>query len=483
MKFHTLMFASACLVLGACDQTVTPAAAPGAASAPAAVVAPASAVVATVPPPPPPMAAGLDVGKTSTQATRAPGAGKSLSAAVNDAIRTAILQVNGTTVNLNTEQYKFALDAATPYSEVNIRATGFADVMRQQTRGAITGFKLDSAEGPDAGGIYKVWIEAQVAKYTAPEAEAKKIKLVVAPIRFDAKTFTVGGRSVPATQVAQEIRGKILETLAQSGRFAVLDREFDAEVQQELDMVESGQTPNAQFGKLGQAFSADLIWIGRIRSLGYVRHSRELRATDRELVSYSGGWAVSQKLVNVATRQVLLANSLQDQMPATAPTTLGVSVDSDKTLSSMQAGIAQQVVASIMSSSFPVSIVSRDGNSVILSQGANAVKLGARYQVVALGAELRDPQTGQSLGRTEAPCCEVVIDRVTPTLSYGHLEAVAIAIEQVPQGGLLLREAITRKAAQVAATDRPAAKGRRADKDDMGDPVPPAKSKRGDTDW
>ena len=482
MKFSSLMFACACLVLGACDQKDTKPETPAAAaSAPVAAASAASVAVASVPPPP--MVAGLDVGKTSTQATRAPGTGKSLAAAVNDAIRTAILQVNGTTVNLNTEQYKFALDAATPYSEVNIRATGFADVMRQQTRGAITGFKLDSAEGPDANGAYKVWIEAQVAKYTPPEAEAKKIKLVVAPIRFDAKSFTVGGRSVPSTQVAQEIRGKILETLAQSGRFAVLDREFDAEVQQELDMVEAGDTPNTQFGKLGQAFSADLIWIGRIRSLGYTRHSRELRATDRELVSYSGGWAVSQKLVNVATRQVLLANSLQDQLPATAPTTLGVSVDSNKTLSSMQSAIAQQVVASIMASSFPVSIVSREGNSVILSQGANAVKLGGRYQVVALGAELRDPQTGQSLGRTEAPCCEVVIDRVTPTLSYGHLEAVGIAIEQVPPGGLLLREAIVRKAPQVAATERPAARGRRSANDDMGDPVPPTKSRRSDADW
>jgi len=266
MKFHNLMFACACLVLGACDQKNTKSETPAAAaSAPATVASATSATVA----PTPPMVAGLDVGKTSTQATRAPGTGKSLATAINDAIRTAILQVNGSTVNLNTEQYKFALDAATPYSEVNIRATGFADVMRQQTRGAITGFKLESAEGPDTSGLYKVWIEAQVAKYTPPEAESKKIKLVVAPIRFDAKSFTVGGRSVPATQVAQEIRGKILETLAQSGRFAVLDREFDAEVQQELDMVEAGDTPNSQFGKLSQAFSADLIWIGRIRSLGY----------------------------------------------------------------------------------------------------------------------------------------------------------------------------------------------------------------------
>ena len=195
---------------------------------------------------------------------------------------------------------------------------------------------------------------------------------------------------------------------------------------------------------------------------------------------------MSQKLVNVATRQVLLANSLQDQLPATAPTTLGATVDSDKTLATIQNGIVQQVVSSIMATSFPVSVVSRDGNAVILSQGANALKVGTRYQVIALGAELKDPQTGQSLGRTEAPCCEVVIDRVTPTLSYGHLEAVTIAIDQVPAGGLLVREAVNRKAsAQVAAAEAPpkAARARRAESDDMGGPAAPVKSKRSDADW
>lgn len=488
MKHLPWMVASVGLVLAGCDKGEAPAApAAGASAAPAVAVVASAPGPAAAPVAPAPMVAGLDVGRVESQATRAPGAGKGLAAAINDAVRTAILQVNGTSVDLSTEQFKFALDAATPYSEVNLRATGFADVMRQQSRGAITQFQLESAEGPDASGTYKVWINAQVAKYVPPAAEARKVKLVVAPIRVDAASFTVGGRSVPASQVADAVRQKVLDALAQSGRFAVLDREFDAEVQQELDMVESGQTPNGQFGKLGQAFSADLVWIGRIRKLGYERHARELRATDRTLVSYAGGWAVSQKLVNVATRQVLLTGSLQDQLPATAPTTLGTAVNTDKTLAAIENGIAQQVVAAIMASSFPVSVVSRDGNAVILSQGGNALQVGRRYQVIALGAELKDPQTGQSLGRTEAPCCEVVVDRVTPTLSYGHLEAVNIALDQVPTGGLLVREAIAHPPAQVAGTGtpgaRPARAGRRAVDDDMGDPVPPTTSKRGESDW
>jgi curli biogenesis system outer membrane secretion channel CsgG len=481
----------ACLVLGACgpkEDGKAPAASPASAAATAAAASATATLAPTAPVEAAPMVRGLDVGKTSTQATRAAGSGRSLSEAVNDAIRTAILQANGATVDLGSQQFRFAMDVATDIGDASIRAAGFAATVEQRSRGAITGFKMESAEGPDATGQYKVWIEAQVAKYTPPAAENKKIKLVVAPIRFDTPSFTVGGRSIPATQVAQDIRNRILESLAQSGRFAVLDREFDAEVQQELDLVESGQTPNSQFGKLGQAFSADLIWIGRIRSLGYVRHSKELRMSDRSLVSYSGGWAVSQKLVNVATRQVVVANSLQDKLPGTAPTTLGVSVDSNKTLETMAAGIAQQVVGSIMSSAFPVSVVSREGNAVILSQGANAVRQGGRYQVIALGAELKDPQTGQSLGRTESACCEVVIDRVTPTLSYGHLESVVIGLDAVPAGGLLVREAILRKGEGPTATGadgKPAGPraGRASARSEMDEPAPLAKPKRNDSDW
>jgi curli biogenesis system outer membrane secretion channel CsgG len=479
------------VVLGACgpkEDGKAPAPSPASAAATAAAASATATLAPTAPVEAAPMVRGLDVGKTSTVATRAAGSGRSLSEAVNDAIRTAILQANGATVDLGSQQFRFAMDVATDIGDASIRAAGFAATVEQRSRGAITGFKMESAEGPDATGQYKVWIEAQVAKYTPPAAENKKIKLVVAPIRFDTPSFTVGGRSIPAAQVAQDIRNRILESLAQSGRFAVLDREFDAEVQQELDMVESGQTPNSQFGKLGQAFSADLIWIGRIRSLGYVRHSKELRMSDRSLVSYSGGWAVSQKLVNVATRQVVVANSLQDKLPGTAPTTLGVSVDSNKTLETMATGIAQQVVGSIMSSAFPVSVVSREGNAVILSQGANAVRQGGRYQVIALGAELKDPQTGQSLGRTESACCEVVIDRVTPTLSYGHLESVVIGLDAVPAGGLLVREAILRKGEGPTATGadgKPAGPraGRAPARSEMDEPAPLAKPKRNDSDW
>jgi len=58
----------------------------------------------------------------------------------------------------------------------------------------------------------------------------------------------------------------------------------------------------------------------------------------------------------------------------------------------------------------------------VLSQGGDTLSVGERWQAVALGEELRDPQTGNSLGRNEVPCCTIRIDRVSNQTSYGTLE-------------------------------------------------------------
>ena len=55
-----------------------------------------------------------------------------------------------------------------------------------------------------------------------------------------------------------------------------------------------------------------------------------------------------------------------------------------------------------------------------------------------MGKELTDPQTHQSLGHLESPCCDVVVDRVTPTMSYGHLENPKTSVETVVPTALLL---------------------------------------------
>jgi hypothetical protein len=96
-------------------------------------------------------------------------------------------------------------------------------------------------------------------------------------------------------------------------------------------------------------------------------------------------------------------------------------------------------------------VISKDGSNVVLSQGGQAVKAGSSYSMVSLGKELKDPQTGESLGYTETPCCEVVVDRVSDKLAYGHLENVKIDLASIDPVALQVREEIQTKALSSAA--------------------------------
>jgi hypothetical protein len=69
---------------------------------------------------------------------------------------------------------------------------------------------------------------------------------------------------------------------------------------------------------------------------------------------------------------------------------------------------------------------------------------------------MKDPQTGESLGRVETPCCEVVVDRVTPKMSYGHLENVQGSLDGASAGALQIRGLIKSHAETTAAEEKSA---------------------------
>ena len=465
-------------VLAACDQkpaTTAPAAqAPAASVAPTATAAPAPLTPATATIPPP------DVGKLETVKVTADGYGTSASEAVAEAMSMAILQVNGAAVDMATIKARLGVDVTTNQTVSSMRAEGFAEAVRTRSGGVVQNFRVVAMDEPLLPkGKYKATIEAGIARFVVP-AELKKIKLVVAPLRFDRAAIPMGDRNVPAEEVGAELRQRILDALVNTGRFAVLDRDFSPEIQQELDMIANGEAPKAEIAKLSQAVTADIIWTGRINNLAYNRHARQLRTSDRQLVSYSGGWSVSQKMVNVATRQVMTSETLRGDAP---------SVNSNKILGGMAEDLVNSVVASILQRTFPVTVVALSGADVVLSQGGLALKLGSRHAMATMGAELKDPQTGQSLGRMEAPCCELVVDRVTPNLSYGHIEGGASLPAGLAPSALQEREqlrggpavAVGAVTPQTGAGPVPSRRGARAARSD--DISPSLPDKKNDEKW
>jgi curli biogenesis system outer membrane secretion channel CsgG len=415
------------------------------------------AALATPGVPTPSPAALPDVGKLEQVSVTTQGSGPTAAAAVQEAMKLAILEVNGATIDTGSVAVKFGLDVGDGQTEATIRGATFAEAVTQHSKGVISRFKVDALTDPvDKEGLFKAVITASIAKFQAPD-DGKKIRIVVAPLHVNTASFEIGGQYVSAAKVAADIRRQIIDALTATGRFSVLDRDFGAEAQQELELVDSGQTPSNEMAKLSQTLSADILWVGTINDFSYVRSAHKLQTSDRELVSYSGGWSVSQRLLNVATRQILLSNTIQEQEPATDPTTLDRGISIATTEANMQAAVMRKAIAAILTHTFPVTVVAKDGVNVVRSQGGLSVKEGARYAAVILGKEITDPQTQQSLGHVESACCDVVVDRVTTNLAYAHIENPNLPIESVDATALQLREELRSvRSPQRGSTEQPA---------------------------
>ena len=405
-----------------------------------------------------------DVGKVELVSVTANGTGMTPGAAINDALKTAIAQANGVRIdsvsaNVNAfAKVTATLDVESSEGKDSAKASAtmqsqmFVDQIIAQSNGLVSGFKVVKLTSPPVGnGTYSVDVEAKIAKFKSP-ADSGKIKIVVAPIRSARATFDIGGRPVPANEILAPVRQQIIDSLTQTGRFTILDRQFESDLQNEFDMISSGKTVNTDFAKLEQALSADLVWVGVVNELAYTKNVRKLEMSERDLVGYSGAWSVSQRLINLATRQIMQSNTLEGAPPRISPTTLGAKFDEAAILRNIQDEIVKKASEAIILRTFPISVVQRDGEDVVLSQGGQALAENGRYRIYLQGKELKDPQTGQSLGNMEKLCCDVVINRVTPNLSYGSLENVKIDLSGVQPGALQLREAVPAQPAEKLAS-------------------------------
>ncbi len=319
---------------------------------------------------------------------------------------------------------------------------------------------------------WKVKLRAEIAQYKAPDEKGQPKIVVVLPKTL-MQTYPVGDSQVPADEVAHAVRGRLSDILTQTKRFIVLDREFGADLQAEIDHINSGNVRAQDSARIGQQLATDLLLIPTIERFEYPKSVRKLRMSDRELVSYSGGGRITLRLVNAATGQVVMSQSFEHKLASADPSTMPRVIDGKSMASGLMDALSSQIGGAIVTEIFPVSVVSLEGDQVVLSQGGEALQVGQRWKAVYLGEELKDPQTGNSLGRKETPVGTIRIDRVAAQTSYGTVEEggklgdkpfVAGAIElrgQLPKAAPVEASAAAGKAAStVAATASAPAKAK-----------------------
>lgn len=374
-----------------------------------------------------------DFGGVEIVEVEAEGVGPTRNAAILDALNLAVQKTNGTPIAGVTENDNGSLAISNDSKEFGVTLSNVASI----TRGAVKGFEILS-EGQH-GKAWEVTVKAKVAKFKDTAASAMP-KVAIAPVRSSSQTFQIGEETLSTRDASNGVRQAVSASIGRSNRFFVIDRTFDDTLEAEVANTVSGNTDPTELAKLGHRLTADILILPEIRRLEYRKSSRTLRFSGRELRSYAGGAQITFNVLNVSTGQLILTKTYTSQFPETPPTVLGTQNVRTDTVVTLLTSLAEQFTREFVARNFPVSIVKMDGGSVTLSQGEGTLQVGETYDVVSLGEEIKDPQTGQSLGRSETPAGVVTITRTAEKYAIGSFRGAFEPASFTP-GVLELREA------------------------------------------
>jgi hypothetical protein len=362
--------------------------------------------------------AAADLGGVRQVEVDATGSGVNHGAAIVDAISNAVQQVNGVSV---------ALSPGTKDPDSN--------AIRAASGGSVQGYKVLSESQSPQG--WTVKLKVQVNKYVA-SADAKLPKVAVAFPRTYQPSYVIGDQTLPAGEASAAMMSVIGDAVRRSNRFVVISHDNDEALNEELAHVQAGTVPPAEMAKLGQRLSADVLIIPEIRSLNYHKSTRKLLFSGRDLNSYAGGVDIGFSVVNVATGQTVLTDHFTADFPATPPSVYGAQKVGIAAVNSYLARVSDQFTQRFVLKYFPIAVVKLDGDAVVLNQGAAMLKTGETYQAIMQGEDVKDPQTGQSLGRLESTVGTVQITRVEEKMAFGKLTG-KVDLAKFKPGAIQLR--------------------------------------------
>jgi len=357
--------------------------------------------------------------------------------AVTDALVNAINQVNG--VVLDEQTLALSLDAG--FRTTSFRAArgrgkqahrtnwtslcsgAYAKFMEEETHGAIDSYTvLSLARSKD--GSWVAHVQASIAKFVRPQEALRRSIAVLAPTILQ-NGVSIDGVHSGAKQADAVITQGIVNGLTSTQKFTILDREHLGAQNAELGAIRAGEASVQDYALLGKRLVADYVLVTNIDKLKYQVEATHFLDSHRVIQRGSGIVSAFYELIDPVTSQVVATGTITRRLTPRAMRRYGSTGTDRGKIQALSTFTGEEIANSIADTLYPVMIVDATGNDVVIAEGAGALRIGERYRVFKYGRTVKDPYTGESLGREETLCCIVQISRTTSTLAYGAISGLA----------------------------------------------------------
>ena len=176
-----------------------------------------------------PAAGEAQVGSKTVEAT---GHGTTINQAVNRALVSAITQVNGAAIASRARSALDVRSSTMDGQKVSQSKKSFQEEIAKKTKGIVKGYEILYQERRQGSELYRVTLSVTVATFRQ-SPQLKRLRMAVVPFRMDS---SLKG-SKTAARFEETFRRSLENYLTQTRRFAMLDRSFIKEQNDEFSFL------------------------------------------------------------------------------------------------------------------------------------------------------------------------------------------------------------------------------------------------------
>ena len=296
---------------------------------------------------------------------------------------------------------------------------------------------------------------AMLGMLVAPAAASAQQGKPIVAVR-EIKDLAGTGQAAPFTAMVQA-------AITQTGRFRVIERDFDQLVGEQQD-ARSGLVTTNTPGRVGGFEGADFLIYGTITAASSGRQADEgaqmgQRLLGRMTHGLTGGGgncskstatlAVDVKVVDGSSGEIRFSKSLTQS----SQTATSCSGDASLDTTNMLRSVADQIASGLVTTVYPIQVATVQGDgTIVLNYGDSTLAPGMVMAVYGPSEEIPDPASpGTTIKIDGAKLGFIQVTEVTPRFSKARMLST---FASAPTAGAVVREASPEDAAQAGGKRR-----------------------------
>jgi curli biogenesis system outer membrane secretion channel CsgG len=229
-------------------------------------------------------------------------------------------------------------------------------------------------------------------------------------------------------RIIESLDGQLIDRVNATRKFDVLGRSDLKDIVAEQDLGASGNVDAKSAAKAGKLAGAKYLLVATVDDFQDYFERAVFEGTGRSATKRVFRLSIVGKIYDSSTGKLLESANFQTGNDAfkQIQQEKNYSVKNGQLSDEMMVGIsrdmAEKIATHVADVIFPAKVLIKRDNTVTINRGEGAgVAEGNIFNVFAQGDELKDPDTGEVLGREEVKVGKVKISQVNPKTSLAEI--------------------------------------------------------------